>query len=165
MTEPDFERDMEINPDALDVEWLAQPELYCRYANAASEAEAVAKRASEHKKTTEANLTHLVNAEPDRLQGAKPTVANVQSYIQLHPDYGAAMTILIEAEHDAARLRNGMFAMNQRKDALENLVRLCLGQYFAGPVSPRDLKKEWAESGRDSVVDRQRERKAGRARK
>ena len=38
--------------------------------------------------------------------------------------------------------QGAVYAFEQRKTSLENLVRLHGQQYFAGPKMPRDLRKE-----------------------
>ena len=163
-----FERDVYIDPNALDVELLDHANLFCRYGEAAAHAEAVAKRAAEKKKSTSARLTMDSQRNPNIMgDGIKPTQANVDAWVRDHSDYQAVVDEMIEAEHDYARLKIAVDAFGfQRRTMLENLVRLCLGEYFAGPKLPRDLSKQWLESGRDRrVVERQKTRKKGRAAK
>jgi len=166
MTELDFNRDMAINPDCLDVECLDHANLYIRYSNAAIHAARIAKRAAEKKKTIRSKLTKEANKDPKGCGIEKVTGPNVEAYYRDHDDYKDAVNELIDAEYEADMLKGAVESFGyQRKEMLRLLVQEWQGQYFAGPNLPRDLKKEWAESGRDSVVDRQRERKAGRARK
>ena len=165
--ELNFERDVSINPDALDVELLDHASLFGAYGEEWAQADRRAKRLAERKKTKAAELTMRAqqpNALPD---GTKPTVGNVDAYVRMNIDYQEIVNELIEAEYEAARLKIAVDAFGyQRKANLEDLVRLCLGQYFAGPKLPRDLSKQWLESGRDTrIVAKQKERKAGRAAK
>ena len=45
-----------------------------------------------------------------------------------------------------------MAAIDQKKSALENLVKLHGQMYFAGPSIPRDLDKEWEKREKEKRV-------------
>ncbi len=47
MTEFNYEDDLRIDPHALDIEWIEQPNLYMRYAEKLAHAERVSKRLDE----------------------------------------------------------------------------------------------------------------------
>ena len=60
----------------------------------------------------------------------------------LQPNYKEASQELIDTKYKAEMVRAAVSAIEHRKDALENLVRLYGQQYFAGPKVPRDLSAE-----------------------
>jgi len=126
----DYEEDLAIDSQALDVEWLEQPQLLMRYSIASA--------------------------------------PNIEAFYREHQDHIDAKDELIESEYQAAVIRSAVFAFNQRKVALEELVRLHGMQYFAGPKAPRDLNKEWKthleEKGDERTADKMKAKKAGKKR-
>lgn len=141
----DYERDMQIDVDGLDVEWLDQPVLALRYGKYVSQLRAEVARLEERKKTTRAELIVEANKDP---QGTcnkdKPNAADIEAYYRTSERYKDVIKDLLKAQEE---LEYAEVAKNEisftRKAALENLVRLHGQQYFAGPRVPRDLGKEW----------------------
>jgi len=145
----DYEKDLAIDPDALDVEWLQQPQLFFRYAREQAEAKARADEAKERLDVTRAELdTTVRSAYQDA--GVKFTEAVVSAAIIVHPEYKEAMAEYMTLTADANLLSSAVRAMDQRKSALENLVRLHGQEYFAGPKEPRDL----SQATRDRLRER-----------
>jgi hypothetical protein len=141
----DYTKDILIDQDALDVEWLNQPSLAMKYGkNWACCVEDLA-RAEEHLKIVQADLVDMVNQNPTKYlgEGIKPTIGNIDAYVIRHEDYKTAKDEVIKRQYEVnvaniAKMEIG----NSRKSALENLVRLHGQNYFAGPSVPRDLSKE-----------------------
>ena len=52
------------------------------------------------------------------------------------------MTEVIDARYEFNTAKGAVRAVDQRKESLENLVRLHGQHYFAGPKIPRDLSSE-----------------------
>lgn len=145
MTELDYEKDMKIDPDALDIEWLEQAPLALQYARYLGEIRAEVKRATEQKKIKRSELIQEANASPEACCGkAKPNAADIEAYYRTHDDYKEVVEKLISQEEELAYAE---LAFNEiawtRKKALENLVTLHGQQYFAGPKMPRNISKEW----------------------
>lgn len=139
----DYERDIEINPEELDVEWLEQPRLMIRYAQIASKAKKEMDMAKERLETVRAELDRDIRSDPGRYALTKITESVVQSTVISQSEYKEAMQDYIDAQYEFNMTKYAVQAMEQRKKALENLVILHGQQYFAGPRVPRDLSKEW----------------------
>jgi hypothetical protein len=137
-----YEEDVRIDPDALDVEWLEQPSLLMRYARNAAECRMEVDRAKELVDVTKAKLDKKIRNDPEAYHVEKVTETAVQAAIISHKDFQAANDSYLTAKFEADIAQGAVNAINQRKDALENLVRLHGLQYFAGPRIPRDLSKE-----------------------
>jgi len=140
-----YERDMYIDDSALDVEWLEQASLATKWGMYFNECKETFVRAEENVKLIKAELNTLVNENPDEYLGAgvKPTVSNIESFIQTHQKYIDAKEHWINAMremNDAEVVKNEISFT--RKASLENLVALHGQQYFAGPRTPRNLSKE-----------------------
>lgn len=163
----EYEEDLEIDPDALDVEWLEQPRRFMKYCRAAREADRKAKRAHEKLKTVRSELVNKANEDPMTLLGiAKPTAQAVEAFYRTQQNYKDAKAEWVEAEHERDVLNDAVFAFQQRKMALENLVRLISLDYFKSPVEPRDLSKEALEKKKSaSARDKIKSKMAGKTKR
>lgn len=139
----DYERDIQIDETALDVEWLQQPHLMLRYSQHAVEMRKKLDLAKEKLDLVRAELDSEIRKDPEKFGIAKLTESAIQAAILQNPRYIEANRELIDAKYEADIARSAVEAFQQRKDALENLVRLFGMQYFAGPSVPRDLHEEW----------------------
>jgi len=159
----DFENDLAIDPDELDEEWLKHPMLFAKYSNMASDLERIAKKAHEHVKVTRSRLIrNYKKKEP------KATQQQVEGHYREHPDHLSAKEIMIDAEYDHSMARNAVFAFTHRRQALENLVKLILQDWFSAPRDPKvitggkrlvDMKRsETSEKVRAATQPRSRTR-------
>jgi len=159
----DYRDDLRIDPDALDVEWLNQAELFAKYSRMAAEAKKRAKKKAERVKVVRSEL--MIEAKK---LGEVKTDKQAEAYYRTHPDHQDAKEELFEAELEADILDGAVFAFHQRKVALENLAKLVVANYFASPEAPRNLSEE-AERlrslERKEVVDGIKSRRAGRRRR
>jgi len=153
----DYELDMQIDPNTLDIEWIEQTSLAMKYGKEFVEAKKVAAQAHENVKVTRARLIKRANKKPDKClgEGIKPTDAKVEAYYRNHEDHKTAKQELIEAQYEMDLIE---IAKNEisftRKAALENLVKLYTSNYFAGPELPRDLNTEWEEHAKQKSANK-----------
>ncbi len=159
----DYEKDMNIDPNSLDVEWLEQPNLMIKYGRVAAQTKLDMDKAKEKLEVVKAELDKDIRLNPEKYGIIKLTEGVVTSTILLQPEYKEASEAYIEASYEANMARYAVQAISDRKDALENLVKLHGMQYFAGPSVPRDLSKEWEAKQKqkkaDSKIRMQRERR------
>jgi hypothetical protein len=138
----DYRKDMSIDDAALDIEWLEQPQLAFDYGLHWSECKMKMMQAEENIKVVRAELVKKANDNPDRFLGAgiKPTAPNIEAYYRNHKLHKQAKKEWIDAtfECNVAEIAKNEVSFS-RKAALENMVELYLGSYFAGPKMPRDL--------------------------
>lgn len=142
-----YEEDIKIDEQALDVEWLEQGELALKYAKHASEMEKEAARAEERVKTIRSELINEVNADSDGTIGkSKPNAADIEAYYRTRQRYKEAKDDAVEKRNEAdfAELARREVSTTRRK-ALEQLVNLHGQMYFAGPSVPRDLTQQKEE--------------------
>jgi hypothetical protein len=151
----DYQKDIKIDDSALDIEWLGQAELMLKYAQHS------AKMRMELDKTKQD--LDIAKAESDKeirnnfnKSGEKFTETVVANAILIHPNYKLAYETYLTAKYEADMAQAAVNAFEQRKSALENLVRLFGQQYFAGPSMPRNLRQE-----REEKEQRQKEVNAG----
>lgn len=155
----EIHEDKQIDPDALDVAWIEQSDLYYKYSDALNEAlqwkndcKLKVEQAKDHLENVKASLDIDIRKNPDSYDLPKITEQVVNSAIILEKDYGNALNELYEAKEElneaqdfVNKLYSCTMTMEQRKTALEQLVRLLNQQYFSTPSEPRDLSKEYKD--------------------
>lgn len=146
-----YEEDLKIDPDQLDVECLNQAEKFFKYSEQLAYADKAAKKAHEKVKVIRSELV-----KEAREEGAK-NANQEEAYYRTNRKHKEAKDELIEAEFEKDLLQASVFAFSHRKTMLENLIRLHGQNYFAGPEIPRDLK-EFAENYDKMKGERAKER-------
>ncbi len=149
----DYEKEIRIDETALDVEWLEQPKLFMRYARYAAETQKMLDLAKTNLDLVKAELDKAVRENPDKFGIGKLTETVVLNTILSLPEYKEANEKYINAKYEAEIAKSAVRAFEQRKEALENLVRLHGQEYFAGPKVPRDLSFEVKQRERQKKVD------------
>ena len=149
----DYEKDVAIDPDALDVEWLRQAGLMLQYGKYAAQAKLELDAAKEKLEVVKAELAQAIRADPGKFGLAKVTEGAVTEEILTQKSHEEASGIYLAAKYEADMALYAVRAIEQKKTALENLVRLHGQMYFAGPTVPRDLSKEWEQGQRQRAAD------------
>lgn len=149
-----FERDVQIDQDALDVEWRRQPMIYLKYSELYSGKQQQVNALKDNLEFIQAELDGEIRKGFEQ-EGKKYTEAKVKAQIILSKEYVDALKKFHEAEREASQLRFILTAMEHKKKALENLTSLWLSSYFSSPKSPK--RRDQAEGLRDMAQNRQRE--------
>ena len=161
----DYEKDLQIDHNALDVEWLDQPQKFMRYSVLHTDACLKVDKAKENLDVVQAELSMKIRKDPDDYDIPKVTEATVSNAITLSPEFQEANLEYIKAKHEANILLCAVKAFDQRKRALEHLVQLLGQQYFASPSAPRDLDLETASQNRKTEARDKVRRRMKRSRK
>lgn len=140
-----YEQDVSIDETSLDVEWLQQSDLMYKYARYQAETKKAMDEAKERLDFIRAKLEMDIRANPESYGLSKVTESAIASTILLQPEYQEASKQYIEAKYENDVAAVAVRAIDQKKTALENLVKLLSVSYFAGPSAPRDLSLEWNE--------------------
>lgn len=156
----DFQNDLAIDPMALDCEWLDQPQRFMKYAEAASEASKRREQLKDQLNLLKSQLDQEIRASAT-LNGEKITEAVVSSRIAQNVQYQNQNQMLIQAEYDLELMQYAVRAMDQRKVALENLVRLFGMEYFSGPKEPQNIGERYGswvnkKGTRDKIKEQMR---------
>lgn len=152
----DFEKDIEIDETALEIEWLNQPKLAMRYGKHWAQCQKRVTQAEEEVKLIRSRLIKQANTDPDKYlgKGIKATAPVVEAYYREHEDHIEAKKDLVDAQYEANIADIAKWEIsNSRKTALENLVRLHAQHYFAGPSMPRDITIEAEKVRKAKSVD------------
>ncbi|MFA5298361.1 MAG: hypothetical protein WC389_09175 [Lutibacter sp.] len=140
-----YERDIRIDEQALDIEWLDQAELAIKYGQYWNACKEELTRADEKVKLITAQLVLKINKDPEKYLGKdiKPTDAKIDAAVKSHPELIKAKEEWITA---LSKVNEAEIVKNEicftRKAALENLVVLYGQNYFAGPNMKRNIKEE-----------------------
>jgi hypothetical protein len=137
-----YEEDIRIDETALDVEWVEQPALMMKYARLAADARKYLDQKKEALELLRAEIDKEIRQNPTEFGIEKITENAVQNTIITTEQFREANQKVINAKFDVDIAQAAVIAVSQRKDALENLVRLHGQQYFAGPKIPRNLHDE-----------------------
>ncbi len=140
-----YEQDVSIDETALDVEWLQQSNLMYKYARHQAETKKAMDEAKERLDFIKAKLEMDIRANPESYGLSKVTESAIASTILLQPEYQEVSKKYIEAKYENEVAAAAVRAIDQKRTALENLVKLLSVSYFAGPSAPRDLSLEWSE--------------------
>jgi hypothetical protein len=153
MMSNNYEKDVSIDPEQLDVEWLGQPGLIFKYSKKSAEVQQELSNAKEALELTKATLDKKIRSNPEKYGIEKITETVVSNTIISQEDFKEANQVYQEAQFEVNILRGVMDALNNKKSALENLVKLHGQNYFAGPSVPRDLTKEWEQREKQNEVN------------
>lgn len=161
----DYEKEMEIDCEALEIEWLDQTALAFKYGKHWADCQKKLELAQENIKLIRSDLIKEANEEPNKHlgEGIKATGVIVEAYYRNHQRHKDAKTkiIALQFEANVADIAKSEISFT-RKAALEHLVTLHGQQYFAGPSIPRDItwereeKKKKANEGIGKKLRRRR---------
>jgi len=149
-----YELDIHIDCEALDIECLDQAKLMLRYTRIEAEAKREEDRTKETLDLTKAELDKSIRTVPENYKIEKVTEAAITSIILMDEKYQRANALYIDAKFESKVASGAVRAFEQRKDMLETLVRLHGQQYFAGPKVPRDLSYEAQKAKKQKEVSR-----------
>lgn len=150
-----FEKDMEIDVLALDLEWINQPKKFMKYAEHQSQARKELDELRQAQKVKRSELLLEAAEGGENLIGGKPTVSAIDAWVESQKEYKEFIQEIINKEYEYNILSSAVKALDQRKSALENLVKLWQGSYFSGPREPRDFS---ASDGIENEVKPKRKR-------
>ncbi len=137
-----YEEDIKIDPNALDAEWLEQADLMRKYAKHAADTRKAADDAKEALDVGKARIEMDIRTSPQQYGLEKVTEGAIQSTILLQEEYQTLVKEYNDAKYENEVAVAVVRAIDQKKTALENLVKLLAASYFAGPQAPRDLYAE-----------------------
>jgi len=168
MSDIDFEKDLEIDIENLEVEATLQPELFFKYSRLAKEARENFDMLKMRLSVTESELAQKARIRPRAFGLQKVTEASIREAVQTHPKYITIYKKMIKAKSYADLLNRAQEAMDQRKRMLELLVQLHGREYFAGPNVPhtpdqfwKQIKERREEKIHEKMIKKSRKRKRG----
>lgn len=131
----DLEDELEIAQYNLEKEWAQQPQLYLKYAMASAHFQRILGEFEQKAKVMYATLKVDAAEDPETClgHGVKATNDRCEAYAIQHPSYINAKDDVVQAKYNADMAMAAVFAMQQRKEALENLVKLQGMEIYSEP--------------------------------
>lgn len=148
-----FQKDIAIDPNALDVAAATQGETFFLWAEKMVVAKKAMDRAKMNLELVENSMALRIRRSPQQFGLDKVTEGAIAATVKSSNDYLEAVDALSKAKTEAQLLEVGVNALEQRKRMIEILVTLHGQQYFAGPSVPRDLASAYAENRQNRVDD------------
>ena len=145
--EVNYEKDIQIDENSLDIECLDQSSLMLKYGQYEAKMERKKADAKEELDYVKGKLDLAIRKNPENygLKDVKITETVVNNVIIQTDDYKKVRDKLFDAQEEHTTSKNVVKAISQRKDMLEGLIYLHGQQYFSSPSVPRDLNKERAQ--------------------
>lgn len=159
MMELDYERDTSIDMNNLDLEWNRQSRIFGAYAKELAQAELAVKKSHERVKQLRSELILESKSHPNKLPGGKATADASEAYYRTDQRYIDVKDEMINAEYERDVLQSAVSALNHKKVALENLVKLHGQSYFAGPSVPLEVGREWVKDTDERARQRRNNRR------
>ncbi len=153
MKEPDI---FDLDKDALDEEWIAQPRLYHEHAEKLADARTEWERNKSNLEVVEAELDKDIRLNPSKYELEKITEPVVEKTIALQSRHQKAKRATTDAKHKVDLIQAVVDALDHRKKALENLVQLRLANYFSEPRVKGEAGRAMKEAEEDKAFSRRR---------
>ena len=151
----DFENDIAIDLDDLHEEWRTHAQTRKKYADEVSYLEKKKQKAWELTKVTRSRL--IREAKELKLSSADLR----EAYFRENEEYQKAKEDQIDIEYNLSMAWNALNAFDNRKDALENEVKLWTRSYFAAPTEERMV--QGGKRIEDTVIDKTSQKIRGEA--
>ena len=158
----DFEKDVNIDEQALDVECLEQPRITLQYAKWVADMERKKDRAKERVDVVKAELDKDIRNNPDKYGLAKVTEGAVQNTIILQPEYREAQEAYIKAKHESDIAKAAMLSFDCIQCGL--CASRCMGelpQYHIAQLARR-LYGKYIQPKAEHLKNRVEEIKSGK---
>ena len=157
MSEKNF---VQIDPLALDEEWIRQPGLRNAYGVDLAGCRKAWEEAKNYYKVVEAETAMLVRKSPGTYGLEKVTEKAVEQTVPIQPAVKDAAQEIVDARHDMDVMEAAVAALDHKKKALEKLVELHLADYYGEPRAPAGAKDRLGEVGKKRARGKGVRRKA-----
>ena len=123
--------DFEIDIHALDKECVRQPDLCRQYGRILAKAQKALKDAESSFEVYKAAMSDKIRDRPQKFNMGKTTVTAVQDILRSQSKYTEHKEAVADAEYAVSMAWADVHAINHKKDALSDLVKLHGQQYFS----------------------------------
>lgn len=155
MAKDEFKRDVEIDPNELDLACTTQAEIFFKWAERLVISRNRVDRLKKQLETKYASISSDIRQNPESFGMGKSRVteSSIDATIRTDPDYAELYDDWLKARYNMNMLDMAVKAMEQRKRMIEVLVTLHGQEYFAGPSIPRNLGEAWVKRRKQTEQD------------
>ncbi len=150
----ELEESISPDPDALDREWVKQPRLRMHYGRMLADAKMDLAKSKDALEVVEAELDQSMRMSPKKFGLEKITEGAIKAAILTQSEYQEASQELISNQHAVDIMTAAVAAVDHKKAALEDLVRLRLADYYSECRAPEGAREEMEEMTKASVRQR-----------
>ena len=130
----DFEKDVEVDSDELDVEWKRHPQVSLKYGKYVVGLRNKYERLKLRRDDIKADLTIRIQNDPKSLIGKeKPTIKDIDAFIVNSDEHKEVENEILDCHEELGYAEVARRALEDKKSALENLVKLHGQDYFSVP--------------------------------
>lgn len=139
-----YDEDLKIDKDQLEIEWEKQPMIYFYWAQKEAEALEARDRANQKMNIVQAEMDAKVRSNPgDYGLNDKPTETAIKNIVTNSKEYRLVENDVIEKNKTVRVLQAAVIAFDHKKRALTKLVDLWLGSYWASNGgAPKEMKED-----------------------
>jgi hypothetical protein len=141
MAELNYEKDLKIDENSLDLELLDQASLFMKYAKHYAFTQKAVDEAKQAWEIEKAETDQDVRKRPEKYGLEKVTDKAIDAILLTDDKCVKAFKDYLDAKYERDMASNARDAVNQRKEMLEGMIKLLAQSYFAGPSVPHDLSK------------------------
>lgn len=149
---------LNIDINRLDDEWLRQPHLYGEIADQLAEARRSLEQAKARLEITRAQIADEVRTNPKDYGIDRVSQPKVEAAVNRHRKVRLRTKSLIQAQYEVNVLQGAAVAMDHKKRALENLVKLHGQNYFSSPTASSDDREAVEDMVKKSARGRRKSR-------
>lgn len=137
----------------LEEEWQIQPKLFRKHSRELAHLRAEWERAKTRRDLTEAKVEMQARRDPDSFGIEKKREAAFKQAVILSKEWQKANEEVIVAKYRMDEMESDVRAIEHRKEALTNMVKLRLADYYADPIAKGE---ELSRMDRDSTFRKRR---------
>jgi len=136
-----YKRDLDIDMNDLEGEWLKQPSLFMYYSQEHSEAIKERENAKNNLDVIDAQLDSEIRRDWEKHWTKSPTETAVKNWVLQHEKHKKALDVFNEKSHSVNLLQSAKSAFDHRRKALENLVTLLVTGFHSEPKVSKHITK------------------------
>ena len=148
---PNFEQDVSIDPNSLDVEWQKQASLVHKYGILLSDAISERDKAKENLEIVRAEIDLDIRKNFKEYGLEKTTEGAISATILNEKDFIEAQETVHDANHNVNVLQSAKNALEHKKKALEYMTQLYLSGYWAEPKITSEAQEKYSEKDSEKI--------------
>jgi hypothetical protein len=129
----EFKHELEIDPDFLDVCLINQAPLLYKYSKMLEDAREQLDILKNQLNLLRSDIAAEIRKAPDKYGLEKITDKAIDLCVDSDDEYQDLYKQYLKQRHEVGVFQSAVFSINQRKESLENLVRLFGSKYFSSP--------------------------------
>lgn len=141
---------LDIDLYSLEKEWARQGNLMRSWCKKKARADRMTRDAKDYMEYVKAKLSLQARHQPDRFRITKVTDASVEQAVIIHGTFREAQKAYSLAKEAADMIGATVEGLRNKRDALQDMVKLLLNDYYAEPRIPKGVPAYSTEKLREA---------------